>query len=409
MAVKTALEEVVPTQDGPFECYDAVVTAREIATLYKTGFLKVDPDHQRGVDAVTKKPILDMEKIERWADQLIKGEAYLGQLSWNFRKGETSIQYDPQARSLAIGAGAATIPDSYHRHRAILKAVESAERGSGFDLDRRFSVKIYHVPVTEENRIFYAMNQEGKKADPTRSKWLHRVGVAKLAGAFVENSEHLRENVDTVRDRLSKRNPRLCAFNTLSGAFEEYWSDVDPQDEAALRGDVEYLTGFWKKLVSVRPELAKLNISRRKKVRETSLVDSGLAIIAYVALARKMREEGVGLEVLNKLAQQVTVGDKTVDHFSRENPLWKQAGVLVPVTKKNGTEALNLRNARQSRQAMLQALAELIGVSLGAPSSTGKAMKGVQNAGVSQKDLKHRRTSNMLRPRLRRWELPKYS
>ncbi len=51
MAVKTALEDVVPTQDGPFECYDAVVTARDIATLYKTGFLKVDPEHQRGIDA----------------------------------------------------------------------------------------------------------------------------------------------------------------------------------------------------------------------------------------------------------------------------------------------------------------------------------------------------------------------
>lgn len=372
MAVKTALEEVVPTQDGPFECYDAVVTARDIATLYKTGFLKVDPEHQRGIDAVTKKPILDMEKIERWADQLIKGEAYLGQLSWNFRKGETSIDYDPKTRSLTIGAGAATIPDSYHRHRAILKAVESAERGSGFDLDRKFSVKIYHVPVTEENRIFYAMNQEGKKADPTRSKWLHRVGVAKLAGAFVESSAHLRDNVDTVRDRLSKRNPRLCAFNTLSGAFEEYWSDVDPEDETALREDVEYLTGFWKKLVAVRPELAKLDISRRRKVRETSLVDSGLAIIAYVALARKMREQNVGLEALDKLAERVDVGGRAVDHLSRENPLWKKVGVLVPVTKKNGTEALNLRNARQSRQAMLQALAELIGVSLGSGSSSAE-------------------------------------
>jgi len=26
---------------------------------------------------------LDDEKVDRWAEQLIKGEAYLGQLSWN--------------------------------------------------------------------------------------------------------------------------------------------------------------------------------------------------------------------------------------------------------------------------------------------------------------------------------------
>ncbi len=133
--------------------------------LYKTGFLKLDPEHQRGEDVLTRKPILDTEKIERWADQLMKGEAYLGQLSWNFRKEETALEYDAGTHTLTIGAGAATIPDSYHRHMAILKAVDSAARGSGFEpLKRMFSVRIYNVPIEEENRIFYAMNQEGKKA-----------------------------------------------------------------------------------------------------------------------------------------------------------------------------------------------------------------------------------------------------
>src|SRR6266446_6318362 len=112
MAMKTTLENVVPTEDGPFECYDAVVTAHEIATLFKTGFLKLDPEHQRGEDSVTKRPVLDMDKIDRWADQLIKGQAYLGQLSWNFRREETTLQYDAESRTLTIGAGAATIPDS---------------------------------------------------------------------------------------------------------------------------------------------------------------------------------------------------------------------------------------------------------------------------------------------------------
>src|SRR2546425_11068875 len=111
MAVKTTLENVVPTQDGPFTCYDAVVTAGDIATLFRTGFLKLDPEHQRGEDSVSRKPVLDMDKIERWADQLIKGEGYLGQLSWNFRREETRLEYDEESRTLTIGAGAATIPD----------------------------------------------------------------------------------------------------------------------------------------------------------------------------------------------------------------------------------------------------------------------------------------------------------
>src|SRR6266566_461159 len=365
MAVKTTLEKVIPSQDGSHESWDTVVTAGDIATLYQTGFLRLDPDRQRGQDPVTRKLILDRGKVERWADQLIQGEAYLGQLSWNFRKEESKVEYDAEQHCLTIASGAATIPDSYHRHMAIIKAVESRNRGSSFDLGRKFSVKIYHVPASEENRIFYAMNQEGQKADAGRSKWLHQVGVTKLAGELVKQSPHLTDNVDVVRDRLSRRNPRLCAFNTLSSAFEGNWNTINPDDEVALQAEVAYMSKFWDKLVSVRHELGKLDLTRRQKIRETSLVDSALAIHAYVAIARKMRDQDVGLSILEKLGDKVKTSEgRLVDLFSRDNDLWEKVGVLVPKTKKDGTRALNLRNARQSRETMLEVLAEALGINL---------------------------------------------
>jgi len=43
---------------------------------------------------------------------------------------------------------------------------------------------------------------------------------------------------------------------------------------------VQYAVEFWNKLATVRPELGKLDITRRKRVRETLLVDSALAISA---------------------------------------------------------------------------------------------------------------------------------
>jgi DndB-like DNA-sulfur modification-associated protein len=362
MGIQTSLENVVRTEDGPYECYDAVVTARDISQLYKTGFLKIDDDRQRGIDSVTGLRIMDDEKVDRWAEQLLKGEAYLGQLSWNFRKDETILEYDETTKSLKIGAGAATIPDSGHRHKAILKAAESVQKGSSFSLERRVSVRIYNVPASEENRIFYAMNQEGKKADPTRSKWLHRIGATKIAGALTEQCPSLRDNVDTIRDRLSKKNPRLCAFNTLSGAFEAYWSDCDAENEQALQADVDYVVQYWNKLAEVRPELSKLDIARRKKVRETLLVDSALAISAYVAIARKIRERGLSLTVLEKLAEPSRIalpdgeGTREFDLFSRENPMWERLGILVPSTKRTGQKVFTLRNARQTRDAMLKAL-----------------------------------------------------
>jgi hypothetical protein len=368
MGLQTSIENVFRTEDGPYECYDAVVTAHDISQLYKTGFLKLDDDRQRGIDSVTGKRIVDEEKVEKWAEQLVSGEAYLGQLSWNFRKDETALEYDENTRSLKIGAGTATIPDSGHRHLALLKAAESAGRGSSFKLNRKVSVRIYNVPASEENRIFYAMNQEGKKADPTRSKWLHRLGATKIAGALAEQCPSLKDNVDTIRDRLSKKNPRLCAFNTLSGAFETYWADCNPEEEAAFKATVDFVAQFWNKLASVRPELARLDIARRKRVRENLLVDSALAISAYVAIARKMYDLHVDLSRLEKLGQPVTISVKTpageeqreVDLFSRENPNWEQIGILVPSAKKSGEKVFTLRNARQTREAMLKTIENVL-------------------------------------------------
>lgn len=372
MGLQTSVENVSRTEDGPYPCYDAVMAARDIHQLYKIGFLKVDHDRQGGMDSVTGKRILDEEKVERWAEQLVKGEAYLGQLSWNFRKDETTLEYDEGNRSLKIGAGAATIPDSGHRHMALLKAAESASRGSSFNLDRKVSVRIYNAPASEENRIFYAMNQEGKKADPTRSKWLHRLGATKIAGALAEQCPSLKDNIDTIRDRLSKKNPRLCAFNTLSGAFETYWADCNPEEDEVFKASVDFSVQFWNKLATVRPELGKLDISRRKRVRETLLVDSALAISAYVAIARKMHDQQISLSLLEKLGQPITFTIKTatgeeqreVDLFSRGNPIWEQIGVLVPSTKKSGQKVFTLRNARQTRDAMLKTLETVLDLNI---------------------------------------------
>ena len=365
--MKTTLENVVKTWDGETECYDAVVKARDIATLSQTGFLRLDPEHQRGKDQVTGKLRLDMKKVERWAEQLIEGGAYLGQLSWNFRKDspdERTIEYDPNTGELTIEPGAAaTIPDSYHRHLAIVKAVESAAKGSRFDANRPVSVRIYNVRAEEENRIFYAMNEEGRPADATRSKWLHPVdGPVKLARKLVESCPHLRDNVDTIRDRLSKRNPRICAFGTLAGAFSDHWKDLEDLDEAVIRGHMDYLVRFWERLVTVRPELGKLNLKARQEVRKASLVDSAMAIRAYVGIARRMQEEGRGLAALEKLAEPTVVDGREVDFFSRPNPLWEKVGVLVPMTKEDGTTSLQLRNARQAHEAMFRAVAERVGL-----------------------------------------------
>ena len=51
---------------------------------------------------------------------------------------------------------------------------------------------------------------------------------------------------------------------------------------------------------------------------------------------------------------------REVDLFSRENPVWEEIGILVPSTKKGGQKAFTLRNARQTREAMLKTLEKVL-------------------------------------------------
>lgn len=361
MPLQTYLDDVLRTRDGPWECYDAVVTATDIAELYRTGFLRVDPDRQRGIDPVSGKQVIDAKKIEVWTDELIAGTAIFGELSWNLRLPESEIHYDADQRQLRIVRGGATIPDSWHRHKAILQACESASRGSGFDLLRHFSVRIYHVSAEDEARIFYALNQEGRPADPTRSKWLYpKETSAQIARELVRRSPHLgAENVDTVRDRLSRRNPRLAAFNTLANAIASAWGDVQPAEEA---GVLAYLLAFWDALVAVLPDLGRLDLASRRSVRESSLEDSGVAIHAYIRLARRMQAARTPFTALARLAEPVEGTDGPLQFLSRANPEWARRGVLIPSSRRDGSVELSLRNARQSFEAMTDALTERVGV-----------------------------------------------
>lgn len=365
--METRIGNVVTTRDGGKDCWDTTITARDIARAFKHGLLAVDPQHQRGKNTVTGKHILKEEKVQRWARELQEDTAIFGQLTWNFRPEQSDIEFEPNPQNkdhgtLVVKNGTAYLPDSVHRHHAITRAVESVAAGSSFDPDRRFSLRIWRVPEVFENTIFYAMNMEHDKADATRSKWLAQKNEGqKIAREVVRRSPHLGEgNVETVTNNLSIKNPRLAAFNTFSGGFEDAWSDIPPDD---VEKAVGWFIGFWDKLVTVRPELKRLPLPERQRIRKESLVGWAIAIQGYIRLARRFYGEGLDLELLKTLSGDHKEPDgKAYDFFAWSNPVFQRAGVIVPAVNKKGETRLTVRNSHQTRRAMAEVLATKIGI-----------------------------------------------
>lgn len=353
------LRNATETEDGGRPCYDVVSTAAEIHRAFKQGFLQIDDERQRGKNTVTGARIVNQKKIDEWAEKLVQGDGYLGQLTWNIRREDgpdPEVEYDPDSGMLTINALSAYLPDSYHRTSAVVKAVDSIAKGSSFDKNRKISVRIYNAPAEEENAIFYAYNQEGKPADQGRSKWLRPHSLALIARRFVAETPELGDsNVDTFQDRLSKKSYRLASFGTLAKAIETGWAGENTEDPAVVEAAVAYLKNFWGKLVSVRPELGKLQLAERQRVRETTLVDGALSLAALIRIAHTMYKREIPLEKLDRLATTTQGG---IDLFSRENPLWKELFILVPEQGKDDRTVYTVRNIRQTREAMYAAICE---------------------------------------------------
>lgn len=364
--MQTHIPNVVLTRDGGYDCYDTTVTAREIARSFTYGLITVDPDRQRGRNTVSGRQVLKRDKIERWARELQEDKAIFGQLTWNFRPGESDIEFqpdpnDPNRGTLVVRDCTAYLPDSVHRHDAIRLAVESVNAGSSFDPGRRFSLRIWLVPEEYENAIFYAMNVEHDKADATRSKWLSQKNVGQvLAAQVVRSSPHLGEdNVETVSNSLSKRNPRLAAFNTIANGFEASWGDFDGDQLPKI---TKWFCVYWDKLVDVLPELGKIPLSMRQEARGGSLSSWAIAIHGYIRLARRFYDEQRDLELLEALADKGEENGKAYDFFVWDNPEWQRRGIVVPTIDRQGKQRLTVRNSHQSRRAMEAALADKIGI-----------------------------------------------
>jgi DNA-sulfur modification-associated len=348
----TLIRDVRPLRDMGHDVWDAIVTADQLYELHRTGKLAIDPERQRGKDSVTGAEVIKKAKVEQWTEDLLDNKWVCGQLSWNLRTEDCEVAV--KDGDLAF-EGQATIPDSGHRHRTIFRAFESIERGSSFEPSHPFSLRIWNVSKDLEGEIFYKMNQESDKADATRSKWLaQKTPAQRLARQVVRMSQHMTDrNVEAVRNSLSRKNPRLCAFNTISLGFEYAWEDVT---ESQIDEHCAWFLTYWDALVDVLPELRRLPLPERQRARET-LVGSALAIQGYIRVGRVIYDREVNFDVLGKLNDKHIEPDGSQwDFFTIDNPLWQRIGVVSPSVNKKGETTLRTRNSHQTRRAMEAAL-----------------------------------------------------
>ena len=384
-------DDVQITGDGSDVIATFTVTARQLVDAAKTEMLWTDQDVQRGVrPEVTAKverelslskgyPPLDIyvfnaESADDITEKLLKGQRlFINPLVWNLRPNTFDAFFDVPERKIYIYDGKIYLPDSHHRHQAILKAAAVYKSAPNeyphFDLNKQFKVELYFLKKVDEGNYFFDKNQRPTPTAKSKAYDLTSLDdLSVLAKRVIELTPSLLGNVNRVTDRLTAQNPNVVTLSTLRETLK-HASDSEDLDESEIEGFATVASNLLQLLTEVRPELGSLPLAERKRVRVSSLVDAPIMFQGYSAFISDFNRDVVKLGIsktldkwrtmLQKLAPTVGYSEDSWegDFFDKGNPLWTRLGIVKPGVSGKPT----VSNNRASRLQAMRALRAAVG------------------------------------------------
>jgi hypothetical protein len=369
------------------------ITAQEIADAADNGLLWTDQDVQRGIKPDVsptpprelsladgypdpKKYVFDADNADDMVQKLLQGEKlFLNPLVWNLRPGHFEAYPDEQDASLSIYSGRIYLPDSHHRQQAIVKAIKiwrtATREYPRFSGEREFKIELYFFSREDEGNYFFDKNQRPKPTAKSKAYDLTTLDdLSLLAKKVIENSKNLTDNVNRVTDKLVAKNPQVITLSTLREMMKSFASE-DALDSSELDGIAAVAAQFYDLLAEVRPELGRISAPERRNVREGFLVDSAVMMHGYAAVMRDYNDD------LAKMGSRKTVEEWrsrlkrlaperrykfekwSGDLFEKENPLWRELGIVKPGAGGTRLTVLNTGSARSQCGRVLRQLLSL--------------------------------------------------
>lgn len=366
------------------------ITAGELADAAASNMLWTDQDVQRGIQpaAVPRPPrelsladgypepsryIFDGEKADDIAQKLLGGDQlFLSPLIWNLRPSNFEAYWNESEEELYLYKGKIYLPDSHHRHQAIVKAVETWRDAQNdfpmFSDSRQFKVELYFLSREDEGNYFFDKNQRTKPTAKSKAYDLTTEDdLSLLAKRTIDESKCLRENVNRVTDRLSAQTPQVMTLSTLREMMRTFASS-EHIDSSELDGLAKVAAEFYDMLAEVRPELGRMTVPDRRQSRSALMVDAAVMMHGYAALMKEFnldmaRVGPVRARDLWRGKLQRFRSDRSYsfrgwqgDLFDRANPLWAAVG-LTRVAEGGKMTVLNTGAARSEAGRVLRQLA----------------------------------------------------
>jgi DNA-sulfur modification-associated len=335
------------------------VTVEQIADAAESRLLWTDQSVQRGIKPTapsgiprelavsdgypdSRYYIFDGANADDMVNKLLRGERlFLNPLVWNLRPSHFEAFWHEITNELFIYSGKIYLPDSHHRHQAILKAVRAYRESPGsypnFSLSRQFKIELYFLDRENEGNYFFDKNQRPKPTALSKAYDLTTEDdLSTLAKRVLDHSPELNAGVNRATDRLSKKAPQFMTLSTLRELMRTF-AGSDEVEETELEGLAVTASEFLDLLARIRPEL---NADTAQAVREETLASAAVIMHGYATLMKDYNNDLAKFgrdRARNRWAKQLAMlsPDQTYhgahgfegDYLSKQNPLWQDLGI----------------------------------------------------------------------------------
>ena len=151
------------------------ITAGQLADAALSNIIWTDQSVQRGINPGSSSTtprelsldkgypdnryIFDANNADDMVEKLLSNEKlFLNPLIWNLRPGSFNAYYDDDTKNVHIYSGKVFLPDSHHRHQAVVKATqtwrEAKQDYPDFSEEMQFKVELYFLSREDEGNYF---------------------------------------------------------------------------------------------------------------------------------------------------------------------------------------------------------------------------------------------------------------
>lgn len=325
--------------EEPF-MFIANISAHSLAELSENGIIEYNPNIQRGIRTLKSgkvKPIFSVKHAKEIFNAMLSGDIFGGIITLRHDENDKSeLTYDEDNKVLIISDESKKqfdtpifqVVDGQHRlesskmwKKAWEKNPENFNDPNTFD----YPVAILSLDEDDAKKLFSEYSMKPLPISKIRQKFLDVGNLSNFIARETVNKSELKGKIELTSTSIKGKN----AIITFGNLYDSIKNNFNPSSKKEAEKIVNFLIEYFNELVDIFPKQLgnidndfKIATHNRNEERKNTFILESLAWNGIVAVASKLYEEKKWKDKLQKLNEEVEVGEWKGRFLDKSNPLF---------------------------------------------------------------------------------------